>query len=725
MKYFSKKINNQDGVVTLEILLAMLIIILSISSVILLVSGGQDTTVGSTTNQEALYKAQLAIESARATARADFYDPSLDIGTTTSTENSGIVYTKSLTVAPDLSSPDFSKIITSQVSWGSGLKVMLSTIVADWQGAIGGDTCNPILSGDWQHPQLLGYVDFSSSEGATDVDISAKKAYVTSNPASAGEEDFYIFDVKDPTLTPLPNFGSSSKLNTGVGLAAIHVAGKYAFVANMSATSQLQVIDVSTPSAPVVVANLDVTAAGDSAVGNSIFYSNQKIYLGLTKSSGPEFYVIDVSNPLSPSVKGNFETDTKINAITVKNNLAYIATPWPDPSPLPRPTTQENLSILDVSHPSTGIPRVNTFTAADPSTMSGQSVYISKDGNTLYLGRGGLNPAHNPGFFSLNVTNPSLYPLPILKSKYIPTSNNVTVNAIAVRSNFAFLWTSDTTQEFQVWDLNNLGSSTPYASLNTAASPTGGLNCDGNLLYTAQRSNRALQIIGPGNITPVVALAVHDGTHSNITTTNVGGTVHAGATVTGSAGTPTGKIDFTFYSNNSCTGSGTADTGNPFTLDGSGVLDPSSNQGPLSAGSYSFKAHYEGDANYDPANSACQSLTVTTFTPTVTTTIYNNTTGLSVTSVPKGTFVYDKATVSGSAGTPTGTVDFTLYKNKTDCTGTTQVYNNVSLTGGVAQSPAYQTDTGPSAKSISYKVHYNGDATYNAADGVCEPLIVN
>ena len=106
--------------------------------------------------------------------------------------------------------------------------------------------------------------------------------------------------------------------------------------------------------------------------------------------------------------------------------------------------------------------------------------------------------------------------------------------------------------------------------------------------------------------------------------------------------------------------------------------------------------------------------------PTITTTILNSDTGNIVTSVPSGTNVYAKATIAGSAGTPTGTVDFTLYTNKDNCTGAKTDYNGLSVNSGVAVTPDYTTTN----KSISYQAHYNGDTNYNPADGVCQPLEV-
>src|SRR3989442_3237257 len=59
------------------------------------------------------------------------------------------------------------------------------------------------------------------------------------------------------------------------------------------------------------------------------------------------------------------------------------------------------------------------------------------------------------------------------------------------------------------------------------------------------------------------------------------------------------------------------------TLDASGVAHPSASQGPLSAGSYSFIAHYNGDLNYTATDSPCEPLEVTALTPPALTEIHN------------------------------------------------------------------------------------------------------
>ena len=90
-----------------------------------------------------------------------------------------------------------------------------------------------------------------------------------------------------------------------------------------------------------------------------------------------------------------------------------------------------------------------------------------------------------------------------------------------------------------------------------------------------------------------------------------GKTVHDAAMVSGSGPTPTGTADFTFFPNpnDDCTPS-IAEIGAGSAVLVSGTGDGSDAQGPLAAGRYSFKALYNGDGTYFPAESDCEPLTV-------------------------------------------------------------------------------------------------------------------
>lgn len=103
---------------------------------------------------------------------------------------------------------------------------------------------------------------------------------------------------------------------------------------------------------------------------------------------------------------------------------------------------------------------------------------------------------------------------------------------------------------------------------------------------------------------------------------------------------------------------------------------------------------------------------------TILTTIVQS--GSPVTMVLEGTSVSDRATVSGSAGTPTGSVTFSFFNDGT-CSGTPADTTTGSLSGGVATS-GVEGPVAFSSGSDSFSATYNGDGTYLASTGACEPL---
>ncbi|HLO30005.1 MAG TPA: Ig-like domain repeat protein, partial [Anaerolineales bacterium] len=241
---------------------------------------------------------------------------------------------------------------------------------------------------------------------------------------------------------------------------------------------------------------------------------------------------------------------------------------------------------------------------------------------------------------------------------------------------------------------------------------------DGN--YNGSTSPCEPLTVGKANTT--TSTEIHDGTHAVVTSVALGTTVHDSATVSGSGfGTPTGSVTFTFYTaGDQCTGASVA--AGTVTLDGSGVAHPSSSEGPLAAGSYSFQATYSGDGNYNGSTSPCEPLTVGKANTSTSTEIHDAT-HAAVTSVALGTTVHDSATVSGTGfGTPTGSVTFTFYTAGDQCTGSSVAAGTVALASGVAHP---SSDEGPlAAGSYSFQATYSGDGNYNGSTSPCEPLTV-
>src|SRR5438309_46529 len=110
--------------------------------------------------------------------------------------------------------------------------------------------------------------------------------------------------------------------------------------------------------------------------------------------------------------------------------------------------------------------------------------------------------------------------------------------------------------------------------------------------------------------TKTVATEIHNASHAVVTSVPTWSTVHDLATVSRPFPTST-LFPYTTLFRSSSTCTGTSVGSGTVTLDASGVAHPSASQGPLSAGSYSFIAHYNGDPNYTATDSPCEPLTGT------------------------------------------------------------------------------------------------------------------
>jgi len=88
-----------------------------------------------------------------------------------------------------------------------------------------------------------------------------------------------------------------------------------------------------------------------------------------------------------------------------------------------------------------------------------------------------------------------------------------------------------------------------------------------------------------------------------------------------------------------------------------------------------------------------------------------------------GVSATDSATVSGAAGTPTGSVTFTLYSGAPGSGTLVSAFAPVTvpLAGGTATSPS----TGSlAAGNYYFIVTYSGDSTYSAVTGTAEPFTI-
>jgi len=150
------------------------------------------------------------------------------------------------------------------------------------------------------HPSELGTFDTPgglSPHGKTTV-VSGNYVYM-----ACGGGGLRILDVSDP----------SNPVEAGVceftGSGALAISGKYAYCTSHSA---LDVVDVSSPNSPVLVARLDLSEENDlsyevngvAVQGDYAYVSGNLWYLGSTRGY---LYCFDISDPLEPRKLGIYD----------------------------------------------------------------------------------------------------------------------------------------------------------------------------------------------------------------------------------------------------------------------------------------------------------------------------------------------------------------------------------------------------------------------------------
>lgn len=212
-----------------------------------------------------------------------------------------------------------------------------------------------------------------------------------------------LFTINNVSSTTAPTTASSS--NTGVAASNdLVVSGNYVYLAG--GTSGLKVIDVSSPTAPLVVGTYD-TAGGASGVAVSGNYA----YVADVASG---LQIIDISSSTNPTLTTTLAAGTNAVKVAVVDNYAYL---------VDNNANAATLRIINVSS-STNPTIESTFT----STAAGAEIEVI--GDYAYMIQGQVLTA-------INVSSPTA---PVFANAYYCTSTGGTYlaksgNTLAVNCN--------------------------------------------------------------------------------------------------------------------------------------------------------------------------------------------------------------------------------------------------------------------------------------------------
>ncbi len=489
---------NQAGISTLEMLIALALITVSITSATVITFGNQSISVDNETNNQALFKAQAAIEKAKADSRQDFNSVNSE---SRILENIGEPYFKEFKVS-DIS--PCLKEISSIYDWAAENNrhpvITLTTRLSSTStlALLGGDCATsppPGLppgtpSGGWAYPDGTLSLTFSNAQG-TDLEVIDDIVYTSTESPSIAKEDFFI------TRPPYTDAELTGIDAGGYGINSIDAVKNgdgniFVYAANNKTSEQFLVINATNALTPSLIAARDlpdVSLTGPNPEGRSIFYYDKKIYIGTYQTTGPEFHVYNVSNPHNPVHLGYKELNINVNAITVTDQtiggvthrFAYLATSG----------NSTELLVLDVTNPAA---IVQAASKDLPGNEDGRSIYYL--GNKIFLGRYAGNT--NPNFYALDVKDP-LTGIDILGSIKLG-GNTADINDFRVVGYMAFLATAWGNNEFIVLNVENLPT---IQRINGEKCPNlpnimSALYYYNNRIFCAFRSNDVMKIIDPG-----------------------------------------------------------------------------------------------------------------------------------------------------------------------------------------------------------------------------------
>jgi hypothetical protein len=439
----------QKGISTLELIIAFTLVTIVLSSTVVLLFQAENGTMDGQNLFEGLLEAKTMINNTFA-----YFPNSFDTAISTSSENS--LYQSQVKVTHK---NEFTKRISSSVSWLGKSPVTFETKITDLEGAIGGSSC---LITDWQETLVGG--SLTIPEGIpTSLDARGRYVYMTADSGIATATDLYIIDVNDRSSPVI-----ISSLNTGPGLQDIHVAGNYAYVANTSINSQLQIIDIQDVYRPVLIASYKLPGSYNdgTTIGNTIMYFKDFIYIGTQKSQITELHAIDVSNPRSPREVATWEANAAINSLAVFPPYLFVATPLDNEVTI---LTLQNLNQVGSYNAPGGSGNGKSLSFGEDHLVLGRTI----GGNELYILTASSGPALTDARF-LNL--------------------NTSINSALLEWPYLFLGTSDPVKKFQVWNITDFLNPLFMNSINFGSKVIS-LDCDQKTIYAILENSDGLRII--------------------------------------------------------------------------------------------------------------------------------------------------------------------------------------------------------------------------------------
>jgi hypothetical protein len=291
--------------------------------------------------------------------------------------------------------------------------------------------------------------------GTTGTGTSPKYCYVQGRYLySVGLTTMNIIDVSNPDapaqVGSLGGFGDAY---------AIHVQGRYAYVADFGAVNGLRIVDISNPSSPVLVGSSAPTSPHGVYVQGRYAYA---VDFSQTLS------IIDVSNPASPLVVGTLGgLGTQLLGVFVQGRYAYVIN-----------YNGGTMTVVDVSNPTspTSVATLGGLTNPYSIYVQGRYAYVANLGNSTMS----IIDIKNP-------TSPSI----------VGTQNDLSgVRSVYVQGRYAYAACA-ATSSLAIVDVSN-PTAPLIAGISTNGNGLRSVHVQGRYAYVVNGNSNNVQVVDLG-----------------------------------------------------------------------------------------------------------------------------------------------------------------------------------------------------------------------------------
>ena len=317
--------------------------------------------------------------------------------------------------------------------------------------------------------------------------VQGNYAYVVSYNSNA----LQIIDISTPSA---PTAAATGNIDIG-NPTGLFVQGNYAYVASHFSDA-LQIIDISDPSAPTAAGNIDNSAA------NTLLDEPQDVfvqgnYAYVVSSTSNALQIINISNPTTPTAAGNIDNsaaNTLLDGprdVFVQGDYAYVASQGSDA-----------LQIIDISNPSTP-------TAAGKISHNGSGTLL--DGAIGVFVQGNYAYVISQNSDALQIINITDKDNPTAAGNIDNTASGTLLDRperVFVQGSYAYVALAGSHPDYnaglQIIDISNPTTPTAAGNIDNSVANTlldvpRDVFVQGNYAYVASSDSGALQILGLEN----------------------------------------------------------------------------------------------------------------------------------------------------------------------------------------------------------------------------------